>query len=213
MKLYGFPGACSLASHVLLRRLGRDFEYVHVDLASGRSADGRDFRTVSPLGYVPALALDGGGVLLEGPAILQFLAESSPHGAFAPRAGLERYWLQARLNLVATEITGPFGALFNADGVGAVATAARERLAQRFAALDDGVWPALGGGGLDRDAAAYALANALDWCAGFHIDLSARPRLAALHADWTAMPERASAVAAERRAAAAFSPDTRSLQP
>jgi len=57
MKLYLAPGACSLSPHIALREAGLDFQPVRVDLASKRTADGRDFNGINPKGYVPALEL------------------------------------------------------------------------------------------------------------------------------------------------------------
>ena len=75
MKLYYLPGACSLAAHILLREAGADFSLSKVDPATGRTAEGEDYRTINPLGYVPALAVPGQGVMLENGAILPWLAE------------------------------------------------------------------------------------------------------------------------------------------
>ena len=73
MKLYYLPGACSLASHILLREAGVDFATSRV--ANGRAEDGEDFRSVNPLGYVPALAGTEFGTLLENGSILPYLAD------------------------------------------------------------------------------------------------------------------------------------------
>ncbi|MCS6945130.1 MAG: glutathione S-transferase N-terminal domain-containing protein, partial [Sutterellaceae bacterium] len=78
MKLYYSPGACSLSPHIVLRELGVPFELVKVNLKTKRTADDRDFTTINPKGYVPALELDDGQVLTEGPAIVQYLADRNP---------------------------------------------------------------------------------------------------------------------------------------
>ncbi|MCE6981893.1 glutathione transferase GstA, partial [Pseudomonas frederiksbergensis] len=87
MKLYFAPNACSLAPHIILRELGLPFELVRVNNQSKRSADGRDFRTINPKGYVAALVLGNGEVLTEGPAILQYLADLKPETRLAPANG------------------------------------------------------------------------------------------------------------------------------
>ena len=60
MKLYFSPGTCSLAVHIALREIGASFDSVAVDLAKHTTADGADFRAISPRGYVPLLQLDDG---------------------------------------------------------------------------------------------------------------------------------------------------------
>lgn len=78
MKLYYSPGACATASHIAAIELGIDLETVAVDLSTKQTADGRDYRTINPLGYVPALELDDGTVLTENVAILTYLDSLSP---------------------------------------------------------------------------------------------------------------------------------------
>ena len=87
MKLYFSPGACSLSPHIALREAGIPFELVKVDLRAKKTADGRDFTTVNPKGSVPALELDDGQVLTEGPAIVQYIADQKPESGLAPPSG------------------------------------------------------------------------------------------------------------------------------
>jgi len=64
---------------------------------------------------VPALQLDSGHVLTEGPAIVQYLPTSSPASGLAPAAGTpERYKLQEWLNFISSEIHKSMGSMFNA---------------------------------------------------------------------------------------------------
>ena len=114
MKLYYAPHACSLSPHIVLRELGLSFDLVKVDNRTRLTADGRDFRTINPKGYVAALELDDGQVLTDGPAIVQYLADLDPESRLAPRAGTwERVRLQEWLNFVATEIHAGSAPLFN----------------------------------------------------------------------------------------------------
>jgi glutathione S-transferase len=112
MKLFYLPGACSLAPHIALREAGIAFDLVRVG-RDKQTADGRDFLTINPYGYVPALELDDGRVLLEGPAIMQYLADLAPAAGLAPANGsFARYQLQAMLTFINSELHKPLGGLF-----------------------------------------------------------------------------------------------------
>ena len=114
MKLYYYPGACSMAPHIVLHEAGYTFDLEKVDLANKRTASGEDYSKVNPKGYVPAIRLDDGEVLTEVAVILQYLADQKPQSGLAPKAGtMERYRLIEWLNFVATEIHKTLGALFN----------------------------------------------------------------------------------------------------
>lgn len=114
MKLYYAPGACSLSPHIVAREAGIPLELERVDLAAKRTASGEDYRAVNPKGYVPALRLDDGSVLTEGPAIVQYLADRKPEAGLAPHAGtIERYRLQEWLGFLNSEIHKTWGALYN----------------------------------------------------------------------------------------------------
>jgi glutathione S-transferase len=78
MKLYYSPGACSLSPHIVAREAGVALELEKVDLASKRTEAGEDFRAINPKGYVPAMRLDDGTLLTEGPAIVQYLVDQKP---------------------------------------------------------------------------------------------------------------------------------------
>lgn len=47
MKLFYKPGACSLASHITLREIGKDFTLDGVDLAKKRLENGDDYLAVN----------------------------------------------------------------------------------------------------------------------------------------------------------------------
>lgn len=114
MKLYYSPGACSLSPHIALCEAELPHQLEPVDLQQATLEDGRDYHTINPFGYVPALELDSGEILLEGPAIVQYIADQVPGKGLAPPAGsLDRYRLQQWLNFIATELHKGFGALFN----------------------------------------------------------------------------------------------------
>lgn len=82
MKLYYFPGSCSLASHIALAEAGADYEAIRVDLRGGQQQT-PGYLAVNPKGRVPALVTDQ-GILTETPAILAFIAQSFPDAGLAP---------------------------------------------------------------------------------------------------------------------------------
>ena len=71
MKLYLTPHACSLSPHIVLREAGIPFDIEVVDLGTKKTKSGGNYTSVNPKGYVPALEIEGGQVLTEGPAIVQ----------------------------------------------------------------------------------------------------------------------------------------------
>lgn len=114
MKLYYSPGACSLSPHITLREAGLPFTPVLASTKTHQLADGTDYYTINPKGYVPLLELDNGQRLTEGPAIVQYVADQVPDKRLAPPNGtMERYQLQEWLNFISSEIHKSFSPLFN----------------------------------------------------------------------------------------------------
>jgi len=114
MKLYYTPGACSLSPHIVLLEAGLPFSLEKVDLKTKKTEKGTDFLTINSKGGVPALQLDNGQVLTEGPAVVQYLADLKPETGLAPPPGsFERYRLMELLNYITSELHKSFGALFN----------------------------------------------------------------------------------------------------
>jgi glutathione S-transferase len=123
MKLYYTPGACSLATHIVAREAGIELELDKVDAKSRRTASGSDYLTINPKGYVPALQLDDGEVLTEGPVVAQYLADRKPSSGLAPAAGtIARYRLMEMLGYINSEIHKTYSSLFNTN----IAPATRE---------------------------------------------------------------------------------------
>jgi glutathione S-transferase len=113
MKLYYKPGACSMATHIVLSEIGGDFALEQVDTVARLTASGADFNAVNPKGKVPVLEVDG-EILTEGPAILQFLADRAAHHRLAPASGsIARARVNEVLNYTGSELHIAFGPLFN----------------------------------------------------------------------------------------------------
>jgi len=133
MKLYYTPGACSLSPHIALREAGLSFDLEKVDLATKKTESGKDFNTINFKGYVPALQLDDGSILTEGPAIVQYIADKAPQSKLAPANGtIERYRLQEWLNFISTELHKGFSPLFNASYPEDAKKIVRDNLGKRF---------------------------------------------------------------------------------
>ena len=145
MKLFYKPGACSLASHIVLREAGKDFELARVDLAKKCLENGDDFLAINPKGQIPALAINANTLLTEGVAIMQYVADSAPKSDLLPPVGfLSRYKTLEWLNFVATELHKGFTPLFRTDTPEAFKPTARALLEKKLeyvdAALADQQW-------------------------------------------------------------------------
>jgi glutathione S-transferase len=137
MKLYFSPGACSLAPHIVALEAGIPVDLVRVDTRTKKTADGGDYLTKNPKGYVPALELDGGQVLTEGPVIMQYLADRKPESGLVPAAGtMERYRVQEMLGFINSEIHKTYSPLFRDQTPPEVRREREEHLRKRYAIIE-----------------------------------------------------------------------------
>lgn len=137
MKLYYSPVTCSLAPYIALQESGLPFELVIVDLKTHTLPDGSDYYAINPFGFVPMLALDDGRLLSEGVAILQYIADQAAEKALAPANGsFERYELQGRLNVVATDLIRNYDLLFSSLANAEVKSAAVRALHKHYGWID-----------------------------------------------------------------------------
>ena len=133
MKLYYSPGACSMASHIILREIGKPFELEKVDGATKKTERDADFKAINSKGVVPVLEISKGEVLTEGAAILQFIADSNGAEELAPKTGtLARARVQEMLNFTASELHKAFGPLFNDKATEAEKSSALKAVASKF---------------------------------------------------------------------------------
>src|SRR5712671_2323754 len=184
MKLYYSPGACSLSPHIVSREAGIPVELKKVNL-SGK-------------GYVPALELDNGQVLTEGPAIVQYLADQKPESGLAPKAGsFERYRLQEWLNFITTEIHKGFSPLFKPNTPDEYKKIVRDNLAGRFEWLNQQLAGKEHLMGKTFTVADAYLFTVLTWTKPLHIDLAKWPNVAAFVARVAARPKVKEAMKAE----------------
>jgi glutathione S-transferase len=137
MKLYYSPGACSLSPHIALLEAGLPYDLVKVDLRAKKLENGDDYLKINPKGQVPALALDSGELVTEGPVIVQMIADKASAKNLAPaRDSAERYKLQEWLNFITGELHKNFSPLFNPSIPDEVKNFFRDRIMAKFKYAD-----------------------------------------------------------------------------
>jgi glutathione S-transferase len=206
MKLYFSPGACSLSPHIIAQEVGIPLTLVKVDTASKKLADGGDYWAVNPKGYVPAVELDNGELLTEGPTIVQYLADRKPDAKLLPPAGtMERYRVQEMLGYINSEIHKTYSPLFRPTTTPELRKDREEYLRKRYGLVEKQLakGPYLFGEQFTvADAYLFTVTN---WANFVKLDLSEFPNLLAFQGRVAARPAVQAALVAEglRPAAAA----------
>ena len=202
MKLYYSPGACSLSPHIALLEAGLPYDLVKVDLRAKKLENGDDYLKVNPKGQVPALGMDNGELLTEGPVIVQMIADKAAGKNLAPsRDSAERYKLQEWLNFITTELHKNFGPMFSPVLADDAKAFFKDRLMGKFKYLEG----ALAGRdylmGKQFTVADGYLFTMLSWADRMKFDLSALPNLLAYKARVAARPKVQEALTKEGLAA------------
>ena len=199
MKLYYSPGTCSLSPQIALAEAGISVELIKVDLKAKTTAGGADYLAINPKGYVPALQLDNGEVLTEGPAIVQYVADLAPASNLAPANGtLARTRLQETLNFITSEIHKGFSPLFNPAAPAEWKALVRENLGKRFDYLSRRLEKSPYLQGQQFSIADGYLFTVLGWCQWVEIDLARWPVLTAYCANIAERPKVQAALAAHK---------------
>jgi glutathione S-transferase len=190
MKLYYSPGACSLSPHIALLEAGLPYDLVKVDLRAKKLENGDDFLKVNPKGQVPALALDSGELITEGPVIVQMIADRVAGKNLAPaRDSAERYKLLEWLNYITAELHKNFGPMFSPVLPDETKAFFKDRVMGKFKYIDS----ALAGHdylmGKQFTVADAYLFTMLCWADRMKFDLSALPNLVAYKARVAARPK------------------------
>jgi glutathione S-transferase len=198
MKLYYSPGACSLSPHIVLREAGLAFSPVLASTKTHKLADGTDYYTINPKGYVPLLELDDGQRLSEGPAIVQYVADQVPHKKLAAAWGtMERYRQIEWLNFITSELHKTYGVLFNPAMPEEAKAVARTRIRSRMEWVNqqlEGRDYLMGEAFSVPDAYLFTVAN---WSKFANVDLSGLDHLSAFMARMAARPAVQEALKAE----------------
>ena len=190
MKLYYSPGACSLSPHIALLEAGLPYDLVKVDLKAKKLENGDDYLAVNPKGQVPALALDSGELVTEGPVIVQMIADKATGMNLAPaRDSTERYKLLEWLNFITSEVHKSFGPLFSPVLADDAKAFFKDRVMGKFKYVDG----ALAGHdylmGKQFTVADGYMFTMLSWADRMKFDLSGMPNLVAYRDRVAARPK------------------------
>jgi len=195
--LYYLPGACSLATQVVLRELDQRFELIN-------KQDLDNFAAINPVGAVPVL-VDGDQTLKEGAAILLYLLEKHPN-RLLPEAPAARQKAIENILFANATMHPAYGRLFFIDqaiGDASARQAAFDAAAKAISALWQSVdqqleqQPFLGGD--TPSAADIMLSVYYRWGGAFPIDIVVSERVSRMTAAVMAMPSFVQALAAEQQ--------------
>jgi glutathione S-transferase len=190
MKLYYSPGACSLSPHIALLEAGLPYDLVKVDLRAKKLENGDDYLKVNPKGQVPALALDNGEVVTEGPVIVQMIADKASAKNLVPaRDSAERYKQQEWLNYITSELHKNFGPMFSPVLADDAKAFFKDRLMGKFKYVESQLAGRDYVMGKQFTVADGYLFTMLAWADRLKFDLSAMPNLLAYKARVGARPK------------------------
>ena len=138
MKLYYFPGACPLASHIALEWIGKPYETVRLTREQTKEPE---YLALNPAGAVPTL-VDGDFVLTQSAAILNYLGELSPEAGLLGDTPRERAETHRWLGFCNSDLHKTFGLVFGAayfsggdEAIGQTLSAKATETLQRLFAL------------------------------------------------------------------------------
>lgn len=111
MKLYYCPGACPLATHIVLEWIGKPYETQRLTWEETKEPA---YLALNPTGAVPTL-VDGDFVLTQSAAILEYLAELNPQAKLMGSDILSRAETRRWLSMCNSDIHRTFGLVFAAS--------------------------------------------------------------------------------------------------
>ncbi len=106
MKLYTyFRSSAAYRVRIALNLKGLSYESIPIHLVKEGGLNRKpEYRAINPQMKVPTLALDGGQVLTQSLAIMDYLDETHPEPAFLPKDPVVRAQIRAAALLIACEI-------------------------------------------------------------------------------------------------------------
>lgn len=141
IKLYYSPGACSLASHIVLEELGIAYEPVLVSLKDGDHKR-PEYLRINPKGRVPALNVDG-KILTESVAILTYLGGGYPDRGLWPKETWKQAealsimsWLASTVHVAVAGVWRPDRYSTDPAAKESINATGRENLKKYFADID-----------------------------------------------------------------------------
>ncbi|NYT64771.1 glutathione S-transferase N-terminal domain-containing protein [Alcaligenaceae bacterium] len=112
MKLYYLPGACPLATHIVLEWIGKPYE---LHKMAREQLKNPDFLALNPIGSVPVL-VDGDFVLTQSSAILEYLADLNPEADLLPQNVQQRADVRRWLAFCNADLHRNFALIFGVQG-------------------------------------------------------------------------------------------------
>jgi len=106
MKLYTYWRSTSsyrLRIALALKKLEPEQAFVHL-VRNGSEQNAPSYRAINPQGRVPALELDDGAVLIQSPAILEYLEEAYPTPALLPGDPVARAKVRSVASIIGCDI-------------------------------------------------------------------------------------------------------------
>ncbi|NTX02557.1 glutathione transferase GstA [Myxococcus sp. CA040A] len=198
MKLYFAPGACSLSPHIVAHEAGLELQLEKVDTQTKVLQSGGDFWKINPKGYVPALELEPGEVLTEGPALVLYLADLRPEAGLVPAEGSrERYRVQEMLGYINSELHKTYAPLFQPTTPDVTREERTVYLFKRYKLIEERLATRAYLFGDTFNIADAYLYTVTRWAKYVKVDLSGFPNLMAFMERVTARPAVRKALAAE----------------
>jgi len=184
VKLYYMPGACPLATHIVLEWIGQPYE---IQAVPRKELKEPAFLALNPAGSVPVLT-DGDLVLTQSSAILEYLAEKHPEAGLMPQDINARAETRRWLAFVNADLHKAFGLVFgkaaftsDADCQGLLAKGGAAKAMEFFGILNkqlEGRQWVTG----SRSVVDPYLYTIIGWANLLKMDLSSLPNIQAFHA-------------------------------
>lgn len=178
MRLFFYPHACSMASHIALKETGQVFDTEFVDLSTKVTGSGLDYLKINPKGAVPALGLENGKVITEVTTILTYLADLVPEKNLIPKSSsFERYEMMSLLSFISMDIHKNFSAFFYKEKIDPWIEVSKHKLSRNFDFIENKLQSNQYLNGNEISIADFYFFVMLHWCDYFSIDLEKWPKI------------------------------------